>query len=252
MGHGLNINNCYNKGNIISDGTNGIGGGIVGKTYGVLNIANTNNTGNIIATYSAAGFLADDYTGQFNAEKCFNSGEIKGNTYSAGFLAITVGGTKEIYKSYNSGKISGGQYTASAIANVSGDVTIKIENYFNTGDITGIEGTDTYTAGIIAHYKAGTINITNIYNTGNVSIGTNVGALMGYADNTRNVLNCYYTNNIDTIGKLYAYGPPTANDNSQQRNLENMKTDEFVTILNNGNNIWTRDTNKNNGLPIFI
>lgn len=31
-----------------------------------------------------------------------------------------------------------------------------------------------------------------------------------------------------------------------------MKSDNFVELLNSGNNVWKRDNSKNNGYPIFI
>ena len=43
------------------------------------------------------------------------------------------------------------------------------------------------------------------------------------------------------------------NDKIKVQKSENeMKSDNFVELLNSGNNVWKRDNSKNNGYPIFI
>lgn len=196
----MEINECYNKGNISSSRYSG---GIVGELSSALK--------------------------KIGIYKCFNEGTIKrenlgyndGHTFSAGIIPYIGTGNLEIDSCYNIGKIiSFSEYAQAGgiVGSISGKNS-TIKNSYNTGEIElPYGGRD---AGGIASYTVNT-NVTNCYNTGNIKIGTSSeekpeikvpnisygssglvsigsgiwsGGILGYATETK-VEDCYNTGNI--------------------------------------------------------
>lgn len=196
----MELNECYNEGNISSSEYSG---GIIGEIYGTPK--------------------------KTKIYKCFNEGTIKrenlgygsGHGFSAGIIPYAGTGNLEIDSCYNIGKIlSFADYAqvGGIVGSISGKNSI-IRNSYNTGEIElPYGGRD---AGGIVSYTINT-NITNCYNTGNIKIGASSeekpeiqvpsisygssgllsigsgiwsGGIVGYATETK-VEDCYNTGNI--------------------------------------------------------
>ena len=149
--------------------------------------------------------------------------------------------------------------------------TVTITNCHNTGTVSAI-----ITGGILGD-AASTATITNCYNTGVVSTPTSYyfscsGGILGDASSTT-ITNCYNTGavsasapssyfcggivglkNNGTVTNSY-YRNTCGGDNTyggQSMSSDAMKTSEFVSILNNGTDVWMMDTYYvNQGYPIF-
>ena len=180
VGGGININKCYNAGNIIFDaGNNGFGvGGICGSS--------TLKGGTI--------------------KNCYNLAKIEGRT-KATKREVYIGGivgasqSSNVLCCYNSGNIVGkgtNLMIAGIVARQSkNDITIS--NVFNMGKID-IEDDECYFAGGIIGYVVGNGayhgNINNTYNIGKISIETpksNIGSIAGSNWGNRMTFdNCYY------------------------------------------------------------
>ena len=278
------ITNCSNSG--IINGSS-IAAGIAGELKQQYNLQNVNNTGNVTGGRYVAGFIADFRGGSNVATiaNCFNNAIIKSTETSkyacGGFVGYSAhsGGT-QITNSYNNGEIMSNDDTGGIIGYNQGSVAIEkcynsanikldgsnnstsfggiigynsggilnLNNIYNVGNIA--EDATVTNAGGIFGYGVGTITITNCYTTANIGTATNKGNLFGTAGATINIDNTYYSNEGNTVG-TNAFPATTVTDNSSFKSLANMQSDEFVTILNNGGSVWTRKTNKNNGLPIF-
>ncbi len=187
------IDNCYNKGNII---TNFITGGIAGRNNET--IQNCYNSGKICGSSRISGIAAEG--GEFI--NCYNLGDI--SSYNA-LTEIHIGGistdSNSISRCYNSGNIVA---TSTGIVFACGiGFAEVIYNCYNTGDVIAIvnEYNDwkyATAAGICAYYGK-TIN--NCYNTGNILSNSNsqYSRASGIADGC-NVTNCYNLGTVKAIG----------------------------------------------------
>ena len=234
---------CYSIGIISSGGNESMVGGIVGYVMAYINISNCYHFGSVQANYCSGGIVgfAANTT---SINNCYNTGSATANTLSGGIVGH-ASGTTTITNCYNTGSV-----TASGNANYSGgivgiaDGTTIVTNCFNTGNVTasGSSIYYLYSGGIVGlAYNNGTTNITNCYNTGNL-FANNKGGIMGYCGGNYNTSNCYY---LSTCGGNNMYG-------GQSLSADAMKSAEFVSMLNNGTNVWVEDSyNVNQGYPIF-
>lgn len=114
-----------------------------------------------------------------------------------------------------------------------------IEISYNTGDVNVNLSCVLSKVGGISGMIAD--RASNCYNAGNL-FATSVGGIVAKVDDGINVDNCYYINIINSINN---YGIP--------KSETEMKTQDFVELLNNGGNYYTLDINNiNNGFPILI
>ena len=117
---------------------------------------------------------------------------------------------------------------------------------YNTGNVT-VNCENSYSGGIIGdittNQTVNDVSISSCYNAGNIE-ATNVGGIIAKTDYENSIIsvnNCYYINTIESIND---YGVP--------KSESEMKTQEFVDLLNNGGNVYAMDLlNVNNGFPVF-
>ncbi len=199
----IEINNCSNSGQIVSQGGTGSAGGILAHGITNIKINNCVNTGKIIAgSYSAAAGILGDGIGRINIDLCKNEGEIlatSGNSYAdvdcigAGILAKSV--------------VMG--YAINGIDVKIKDVHIKITNCSNTGDIKST----CHTGGIISTTNCEDIEIANCKvsdcDINDVAAGDK-GGIAGYLSTTNiSIKDCKIDNvNLDRLSDLknHTYG----------------------------------------------
>ena len=143
-----------------------------------------------------------------------------------------------------------------------------------------------YIGGVVGTVQSETKGVFNCYNSGKVVIDTSnkatVGGIVGY--NASSVENCYDIATIELpadtenikVGMLIGKNLNTARNLYYKKYNEylgigegnqiegiileddivksenEMKSDNFVELLNSGNNVWKRDNSKNNGYPILF
>ena len=135
----------------------------------------------------------------------------------------------------NHGKITGSEYAIGGIIGYSTAMgKIYISNTYNTGEINFDESGISYSGagGLIGlnYYENSSIEINNCYNTGNIT-GKAVykGNIIGNARSLDNIINNSYivkNENIDILGAGSYTG------NVEVKTIEEIKTQEFVDILN--------------------
>ena len=200
----VNIENCYNLTNIEAEnikedwGSADIGcGGISGVNLGNVNINKCYNSGNIITnsgnnTSSVAG-ICGSMNGEGTIKNCYNTGNIsgtsnqtKGDWYLGGIVAQMRG--SEIKNCYNTG---------STIANsinkvnlfIGGIVAIQvindgiIDNVYNLGEIKLENQNFVFIGGIIGKAQEVNLKMANAYNIGKIAVGIEKSNIGGIARN---------------------------------------------------------------------
>lgn len=239
-------------------------GGIIGKAVGNIDIqdCSTNFSGNISSSSyncGAGGIVGYAGTGICNIINCYNNGNVKciiegGQDYnngnnSGGGIVGCVNGATTISNCYNIGSVrTGNRYVVHA-----GDSDDDFYNYCGYGG--GIVGNDAST----------TLEVTNCYNTGNVSDGVYSGGIVGKSNGTTNISNCYNTGRLtgENNGGI-ACGATITNSyylntccgystyGGSPMSADAMRSDEFVDILNNDQNVWMKDYYYiNQGYPLL-
>ena len=210
----INIEDCYNTGNVCSLSYNSSSqskcGGIIGYVCGSINlqIQNTYNSGEIIAGEFVGGIIGhkqNTYTKAY-IYNCYNKGNLSKNVDVSSESAIAgitaVGENTTLNKCYNTGKITSPyfvHYVGGIIGR--GNTETVIENSYNTGDIELHDGCN-YIGGIIGQ---GSKKLCNVYNEGSITItgsypsyeSTKIGGILGSSLNIV-VENCYNTGNINS------------------------------------------------------
>ena len=231
------ISNCGVTGSINMLGRmDGLVGGIT--TYNGGTIEKSFNEANIVGEFGGELSLKDSMgaggisasTGG-NIEQCYNKGKITiTNNYEKENKIISVGGiTGDVYnrdgikECYNIGNIIIDTISNINIGGISGKNTTKISNCYNLGQIE---------------------------HTGE-TVKAKIGMLVG--NNNGAVSNSYYKENSNYVGIGTGNQVNDAtSENDIIKTESDMKNDNFVTILNAGNNVWKKDTsNINNGYPIL-
>ena len=221
------VENCHNYGDVILDyeennnGLNWTMGGIAGKCETVKNCSNHGNM-------------------MVNAKSFISRLSIGGLT---GYANI-------VEKSYNTGEIT----IDSEIRNycymggICGEVSKLVKYCYNTVNMY-TDNNVTYIGGIVGNfyknpdYEADTLVIAYCYNAGDIS-AENVGGVISKNDYENNVINADNSYYINTIASTNNYGIP--------KSEAEMKSQDFVDLLNNGGNVYTLDIYYvNNGFPIF-
>ena len=245
---GATVSNLAVSGTTISGGS--YAGGIIGKADNTIDIANcsSNFSGDISATSYSGGIVG--YTkGTATITNCYNTGGVSSSGSNYKYSGGIVGYTNEratITNCYNTGGVSssgsGGDYSGGIVGFTSTYGTAIITNCYNTGSVSSSGGYnyDYNCSGGIVGRANSTTNITNCYNTGNLTGGTNGGIVGGRT--TANVSNSYYLNTCG--GDNTTGGSPMSADA--------MRSDEFVDILNNEQNVWIKDNYYiNQGYPLL-
>lgn len=135
-----------------------------------------------------------------------------------------------------------------------------VEKSFNEGNVYCEGGV--YIGGIVGINKNLVINC---YNIGTVQAWWQVGGIVGLGTNGQ-VKNCYNTGTIIGSGgnaitgngpagiNCYYLDTSTKDFNSSviSKTKEELQSEEMLVLLNNEEEVWTHDANKNNGFPIII
>ena len=211
------IKNCYNTGTI----TGSIITGIAYENYG--NVDSCYNSGNMDSTGQSSGIvLTNRATGVVS--NCYNTGNVR----NAGICKSNFGIVKQ---SFNTGNVycEGGVY----IGGVVGINSNLVINCYNIGTVQ----TGSQVGGIVGLGTKGQVK--NCYNTGTVIGSTHRNAITG---NGPAGINCYY---LDTSTK-------DSNSSVISKTKEELQSEEMLVLLNNEEEVWTHDANKNNGFPIII
>ena len=225
----VNLNRCFNKGNILADGGNNMLsiGGICGHSDQDVIIQNCYNTGRIegIKRETSYDIYVAGIIGHSNCsilEYCYNLGEIVGNGKYLNIAGI-------IARKYANGEINN-------VFNI-GSIVTKGENIRAAGGIIGqLEGTSNH------------ININNAYNIGKIEAekqteimgsiaGTNWSDVMTYN-------NCFYLAGTCDVGVDFG-------NSTGIKELQNIS--EFPSVLKvvNGGAFKEDVNNINNGYPIL-
>lgn len=214
------VENCHNYCDIIINAHSRMeAGGIAGECGSVINCSNHGNI-TINADNLNCCFVGGIVGGASVIEECYNTGDL----------------TVEI-SNCNNCKIGG----------VSGLIINEISHCYNTGNIM-VNCENSFAGGIVGDMNEdinplNDIFINSCYNAGNIE-ATNIGGIIAKTDYeiiTINVDNCYY---INTIASINDYGSP--------KSESEMKTQDFVNLLNDGGNFYAMDDlYVNRGFPIF-
>ena len=193
-------------------------GGIVGSALDT-SITNCYNKCTVIG-YGPSGGLVGGLYGESIAISCYNEG--------------IVSNTNEENVSFNGGicGIGGGSST--------------IARCYNIGTITVTQGA----VGGIVGGMGQELLVVSSYNIGEIGDSDASGTIVGFATDISGVTNCYYPQGL---------GPAIANDKSTYEHEiyyltpENMKTPEFISLLNVGEGeFFVADGyNINNGYPVL-
>ncbi|MDR0850165.1 MAG: InlB B-repeat-containing protein [Christensenellaceae bacterium] len=207
-----------NKGDIYSDLSEGILGGIVGKaTAAAITIQDSYNAGDITGLNVVSGILANLYNSSFTISRVENRGNLTSSGYIGGIAGVRYGGngnpTSVIEYAQNSGTIYGsGAYTVGGIMAGTGGGSaqyaeiLTIREAVNLGEIIGVSGQRK--GGILGQAYYGTLNLSNVINCFNMPVGT--GNIVGHviaSTNTINTNNVYHlSGGADSIAGSYFAG----------------------------------------------
>ncbi len=263
MKEGKIIENCYNLANITcknikeEGGGADIGcGGIVGQ--GTLNINKCYNKGNINAdagnqVMSVGGICGHTEIDSDYIKNCYNMAEVKAysnvNTecYVGGIIGMSQ--SSEITNCYNAKTVEGnavgimlggivGRQTMKdlLVKNVFNIGTLKSELLKRAGGIIGVNATNNKT------------NFENVYNTGNIvvtDLDKKIGSIAGDIYYGSTAKNCAYL--AGTFEKAVGLG-----DSTGIEELDSVSAFPSILDVVNGDNAFKADANnKNEGYPIL-
>ena len=194
-------------------------------------------------------------------ENSYHSGKIyvKGNMTGDILIGgISSGTSGKITKCFSKGSIEiNTQNNGSLqIGGIIGTLNGNINNCYNRKRITVENNSSaefTFIGGIAGKINSGSINL--CYNAGKIEglgnlINTKIGSIVGQT--LININNCYYLTGTSENGVGDNY-TPSLEHNIVEKTEEQMKSNEFLNLLNQNNeNIWKVDSNNiNNGYPIL-
>lgn len=225
----LNIRDSYICGN---DYVGSIAGFNSGSVIGCTSNATATGRNNI-------GGICGFNTGTIS--KCINSGKVYGNDNIGGIsnVVTSTDGNAVIDRCFNSGNVSADNILAGGILGmgyVGYGTSLDISDCYNTGNITAKMDV----GGIIGmtYIEQGKCNISRVYNVGDVSGDSLVGEIVGCKDNkfsdiSAEIKNCYYLikDNGDSQYGVghYSNEKPIADNEGEINRL----THEQFTVKNN-------------------
>jgi len=255
----ININNCWNKGNITFTAPNvTYVGGLIGSYSndpGIItncyNEGDINYLGETADNIQRVGGIIGSASSALTIKGCYNTGNInygkdcnmKSNTIYVGGISAEYG---DITDCYNSGNIN--VFTGSTLfcGGIAGD-GYKVSNGYNTGNINCTSARRVEVAGI-----AGEIDqINNCYNAGNITVigitadinDSYVGSIAGYssgANNCYNTGNVKYENDVGShrcnIGRIVGRNPGGTNYYLDSMNFE-INSKGRINLIENSNDI---------------
>jgi uncharacterized repeat protein (TIGR02543 family) len=225
--------------------------GLFGYTDGgaISNITVMGNVTRMSASIPVHGGGIVGYADNTPIDNCYNTGNVSYSYYSSYSSLGGIAGysTSTITNCYNTGNVTSSNVTSSSYSGgIAGYSISTINNCYNTGNVSSSSYSSlsysSYSGGIAgAGYSTSTIN--NCYNVGNIFEGNYKGGIVGISGN---VTNSYY---LVDCGGNNTYG-------GQSRTEVFMKSAEFVSLLNSGENanfVFNQDVAPfvNNGYPVF-
>ncbi len=230
-----------------------------GSNYfgGVANIAalveNCHNYGNLIIDYDdelpTENWFVGGIVGEGMVRNCDNHGRITVNVGpSVSFLYVggVVGIAYEVETSFNKGEMAiESQSEHCYVGGICGKLENRVSYCYNNVDLL-VESEGACVGGIVgmlSAYPGESATINSCYNAGNME-GTTVGGIVAKLQNDNMTVNAENNFYINTIASGNEYGTPQSESE--------MRTPEFVDVLNNGEDVYMMDDgNVNNGYPVF-
>ena len=220
-------------------------------------IENCHNYGNVILNYEEGNdylsWTMGGVAGECGTVKgCSNHGNLIANTESIiGYMKIggVVGRAHMVEKSYNTGDIIVDSEISSFcyVGGICGEILERVSYCYNTVDML-VNNDIAYVGGIAGSfytnpdYDVDTLVIASCYNSGYIN-GDNAGGILAKNDYDI-VVDCNHSYYINTIASINDYGTPISE--------EEMKSQDFVNLLNNGGVVYAMDDMMtNHGFPIF-
>lgn len=242
----VSCENCHTDITISADNAEMVGG-LIGRG-GTINLENCYNLGNITANKASAGGMIG-YTNTTNIDSCYNKGNVNGN-YSGGIVGYSYYSTPlNVLNSYNSGKITGTNDGGGIVGYQNGvNSSLEIKNTYNIGSVEGKN------VGGILNSNISIPTIENCYNAGELE-GSNIeAAIIGYGSGgyvlQGKILNCFFLDTTD-VSSVYTI----ATNDSTRMSKNEMQSQNFVDKLNNyilnNSKGWTKWVLGETGYPIF-
>ena len=248
----------YNGTTITIASTSG-GGGIAASNRGGI-IIYCNNKANIVASQAGyVGGIAGGVQTNSKISNCFNTGNIQGG-YAVGGIAGSIETKAEIKCCYNTGNVEGtdigeNELVTTSVGGIVGYSLGKINMCYNTGNIKGKSSI----GGIVGHITTSTEEneISNCYNIGKIEIqdSINLGNIIGevFGNEKITIKNNYFSreiSNIDGVGAIGENAQIEVNE-TIAKDLNYMKTNNFVKDLNKDEEVYTLGNNLNEGYPVL-
>lgn len=224
------------------------------KNLGIIGESSITISSSSHSYYSSAGGIVG-FSSSSSISNCYNTGKVSSSDseYPASDSMSLAGGIagvsseSSISNCYNTGNVSSSSSSSSCYSSFAGGIAGNsnsiISNCYNTGKVSS----SSYTGGIAGMSDS---LISNCYNTGSTSSCFDADGIAG--NSSTEISNCYKLHNMVTInGETTGNG----NENGTVKISEEMKTADFVKLLNSKNEttVWLMDSipNINNGYPII-
>ncbi len=226
-------------------------GGIAGNLSNTSQIEFSINNGKIYGNGIGTGGICGNLSGESIIENCYNTANINNEGMQTGGISGAIASGATLKCCYNAGEIVGKNYVGGLTGHLGWDGTGYIENCYNAGSVKATD--NIYVGGLCFSYDG---EIKNSYNIGKVICNTTTKYQGGIAakrdreDEKCVIYNSYYLEGTSDG----ALNQEDIEGEAEIRTENQMKLEDFVTLLNTGNEkaIWKKsENNKNKGYPIL-
>lgn len=220
------------------DNENSVGGtglfACISKNAVIKNL--TIGAGSVVEGTNGSGAVVGAMTGG-RVENCVNKAPvvITQELGQGGIVGTMYGGT--VSGCVNDADIAG----STNVGGIAGYVDCDgvIENCYNRGTVSF---TGFYAGGLVGFLVDGTLK--NCYSAGKTANDYTGNAVVGTTEKDAVIENCYY---LETEN-----GAMDEDSRVTKKTADEMKSDDFLAALDNGQNIWKKDVNNiNGGFPIL-
>ena len=164
----VTITNCYNTGTVRGLSA----GGLFGTNDEFVSVSHSYNLGTVEGTFTSGGLVGNTY-GNMNVQEFFNEGTIGSNDLAAKAESYYAGGivgsayidnVVSIVNSYNTGDVNAGNHVAGGIVgSINARVNLTLINSYSAGKLTGKDSW-IYKGGILGEYRsAADISVSNVF-----------------------------------------------------------------------------------------
>ena len=256
------IENCHNKGDIKNTESSGqiYVGGVVG--FAGAGISNVYNTGDVAIARAyddiifetnvggVIGYYRDDNSTTLSSS--YNTGNIFVENKSGAMLFVggIIGEADglNIEKAYNEGVIETSSSSDAFVGGIAGfNNGLMTNNTYNVGEIKAKSDGVLLLGGIVGNagnpnntqytYVKNSFNVGRLIDTGSAT--SSIGAIIGGIVTEENILiapwyinNSYFLEGTATLGYGYFSNWPTYDGSFEIKNEQEMKSEDFVTLLN--------------------